>query len=228
MPRSAISLRMDDVLILVKAIPVCFTALLPVINPLGTSIILLSLTPRATPALRSGLAKSIAMNMVLLLTVLLLGGSYLLSFFGISVSIVQFAGGIVLASMGWRLLNQTDTPSQAVDVSANESPDYSGKAFYPFTFPLTVGPGSVAVILTLSAHTTHGEISHTILAQVGADVGILANSVLMYVCFANSDAIARRLGPSGTTILMRLIAFIVVCIGAQISWTGIQALIHTL
>lgn len=215
---------MDDLLILIKAIPVCFTALLPVVNPLGTSIILLSLTPGANAQVRKGLAKSIAFNMILLLTVLLLGGSYLLSFFGISVSIVQFAGGIVLASMGWHLLNETDSPRRPVDMGDNQSPDYSGKAFYPFTFPLTVGPGCIAVILTLSAHTTREDFSHTILGQAGAIVGIIGNAIVIYLCIANSDAIAKRLGPSGTTILMRLIAFIVVCIGAQISWNGIQAL----
>lgn len=215
---------MDDLLILIKAIPVCFTALLPVINPLGTSIILLSLTPGANTQVRKGLAKSIAFNMILLLTVLLLGGSYMLSFFGISVSIVQFAGGIVLASMGWRILNQTDSPSQPVEMGDNQSPDYSNKAFYPFTFPLTVGPGSVAVILTLSAHTTRQDYVHTILGQAGAILGIIGNAIVIYLCIANSNAIAKRLGPSGTTILMRLIAFIVVCIGAQISWNGIQAL----
>jgi multiple antibiotic resistance protein len=213
--------------VLIKFVPISIAALMPVINPIGTSIILLGMTQGASDATRRKLARAIGINTVVLLTTILIGGSYVLSFFGITVPIVQAAGGLVLAAMGWRMLNQTDggPGEQTADQGSALSDDYSQKAFYPFTFPLTVGPGGVAVALTLSAHATHGTFVNTIVGQAGAFIGIVAIGFVMYFCFAYSNAIAKRLGPAGLSVLMRLLAFIVLCLGASISWSGIAKLI---
>lgn len=220
---------MQYLFILSKSIPISFAALMPVINPIGTAIILLSLTEGITEEKRRGLAKRVAFNTILLLTGLLLGGSYLLSFFGITVPIVQTAGGLVLASMGWKLLNQNEENlSTGKDGTQEDSKFYEAKTFYPFTFPITVGPGGVAVTLTLSAHTTHGNWEDTVVGQAGAFIGIVGIGIIVYLCFAYSNRLAARLGASGTLVLMRLIAFIVICIGAEISWEGIRTLISQL
>jgi len=216
--------------LLIKFVPVAIAALLPVINPIGTAIILMGMTEGASDPERRRLAKAIGINTVVMLTGILVGGSYVLSFFGITVPIVQAAGGLVLASMGWSMLNATEPgPGDSAAGRGDATPDtYAGKAFYPFTFPLTVGPGGVAVTLTLSAHTTHGAIMETIVSQAGAFVGIIVMGFLMYFSFAYSNAIARRLGPAGVSVMMRLIAFLVVCLGASISWSGIATLIAQL
>lgn len=221
---------MDELLILVKSIPVSFAALMPVINPIGTAIILLSLTEGASNDTRKALAKTIAWNSAALLLVLLLGGSYLLSFFGITVPIVQAAGGIVLAAMGWNLLNRSDdAPGDGAGAAQTTDPKaYLQRTFYPFTFPITVGPGGVAVALTLSAHTSHATLLETALGKGGAFIGIIANAVLVYFCFLYANRIVARLGPGGTSALMRLIAFVVLCIGAQISWSGFRTLLGAL
>ena len=131
-------------LVLAKAVAVTFTALLPVINRVGTAIILLGMTKRASEATRRGMARSVAVNAAMLLTVLLLAGSYLLSFFGISVPIVQTAGGLLLVSIGWNLLNAKETESLPDHLEGAPHESYSAKVFYPFTFPITVGPGAIA------------------------------------------------------------------------------------
>jgi len=214
-------------LILTEAVPVAFMALMPVVNPIGTAIILLSLTDGIDSPTRRTLAKKIAINTVALLTAMILGGSYLLAFFGISVPIVQLAGGFVLATMGWNLLNQKDPPPDHADSGPiPTSPEsFLAKTFYPFTFPITVGPGSVAVALTLSAHSQRESFAVTAVHQAGALIGILGVAAMVYVCFVYSNRLAQRLGPVGTSVLMRLIAFIVVCIGAEISWSGLKTLL---
>lgn len=221
---------MEFFLAFVQAIPVSFAALLPVVNPIGTAIILLGMTDGADQKTRKALALAVARNTVFLLFGVLLGGSYLLEFFGITVPIVQTAGGAVLASMGWNLLNQKDSPATAKAASSGPvDPDtYFQRTFYPFTFPISVGPGSVAVALTLSAHTSHATVIDTALGKAGALVAILGVAVLVYLCVAYSTRLVARLGANGTSVLMRLIAFIVVCIGAQISWTGLHALLLSL
>lgn len=210
-----------------KTVPLSFVALMPVVNPVGTAIILLGLTDGASDAVRTAIAKRIAINTLVLLTVVLLGGSYLLIFFGISVPIVQVAGGGVLMSMGWGMLNRSDEPAtepQAAGASHAATNPFS-KTFYPFTFPVTVGPGVIAVTLTLSAHASHATLAETAAVQAGAFLAIVGVAIVVYVCFAYSNRLAARLGPNGTSVLLRLIAFVVICIGAEISWTGIRTLV---
>ena len=221
---------MGDITSLLMTIPTAFAALLPVINPIGTAVILLGLTSRADDATHRSLAAVVAVNSAILLLTTLVAGRLFLALFGISVPIVQFAGGLVLAAMGWSMLFQADAPAEA---KAQDSPtrdhgDYAGSVFYPFTFPLTIGPGSIAVALTLSAHTSRDHVLATAMAQVGAAVGIVAAAFVTYLCLANAARLASRLGPGGLSVLMRLSAFVVVCLGAEIAWSGLEKLVPSL
>jgi multiple antibiotic resistance protein len=215
---------------LLKAIPITFMALFPVINPLGTAIIIHGITGNLDQKARMRFSRKIAINSVLLLITLLLGGGYILSFFGISVPVVQLAGGIVLASMGWKMLDREDQggDEKSGKTIAGAAGDLGNKVFYPFTFPLTIGPGVVAVVLTLGAHTKKEIISATLLSQTGASIAVVAIGTALYLILGYADVLMRRLGPSGTAAIMRLSAFIVVCIGVQITWSGIHTLITTL
>jgi multiple antibiotic resistance protein len=222
---------MNELTSLLAAIPTAFAALLPVINPLGTAIILLGMTQQADDATRRSIARRIAANSVILLVVVLVAGRLFLALFGISVPIVQFAGGIVLGAMGWAMLFQPDPPAFATTAQAappEDTGEYSGRIFYPFTFPLTIGPGVVAVTLTLSAHTSREALLATVTSQLGAVLGIAAVAFVTYLCIANAGRLASRLGPSGLSVLVRLSAFVVVCLGAEISWSGLRKLAASL
>ena len=220
---------MDDMLALAKAIPLSFAALLPVVNPLGTAIILLGLTEDADAATQRRIARAVAVNTVLLLAVVLVAGRVILGFFGISVPIVQLAGGLVLAAMGWTMLfspDDTSSRTKTADTGGSGPADYDSQLFYPFTFPLTVGPGCVAVAITLSAHTSREHLVATAAAQLGSFIGILAVAAATYFCLANAGRIAAKLGPSGLSVLVRLSAFIIVCLGAEIAWSGARVLLR--
>lgn len=222
---------MDDITTLIRSIPVAFAALLPLINPVGTAIILLGLTQGADDKARRRIARSVSTNTVLLLAVVLVAGRPVLAFFGVSVPIVQLAGGIVLAAIGWTMLFKDDSPTAApaqTGSPAAAATEFSGSLFYPFTFPITVGPGGIAVAITLSAHTSRGHFAANAMSQLGAFIGIVAVAVVTYVCLANAGRLAQRLGPSGVTVLMRLSAFLIVCLGAEIGWSGLRTLIESL
>lgn len=211
-----------------STIPLAFAALFPVVNPLGTAAILLGLTEDASEAERRSIARAVSVNSVLLLAVVLVAGRLFLSIFGISVPIVQLAGGLVLGAMGWKMLFGPDDAANARGSSGETQlshPDYSRNTFYPFTFPLTVGPGGVAVAITLSAHASRGDLAEMTSSQLGALVGIAGVGIVTYVCFANAGRLAGRLGASGLSVLTRLSAFIVVCLGAEICWNGARSLL---
>jgi len=99
--------------------------------------------------------------------------------------------------------------------------------FYPFTFPITSGPGTLVAVLTLTAHISGTVLSKDIQAHVGIFLAIVTLSVLCYFCYAYAPQITRVIPPSTAHGILRVIAFILLCIGAQIAWNGLSALLAT-
>jgi multiple antibiotic resistance protein len=211
-----------------------FSALLPVVNPLGSALVFLGLVGVVPPEVYRSLARRIAINTILFFAVIELVGSAILSFFGISLPIVQVSGGFVLAAMGWSLLNEKD-PQTTVDqaheeVESNATAKASSLeqgAFYPLTFPVTAGPGCIVVMLTLSAHASKTTISENALAHLGLLLAVIALSALVYVCYAYAPQITRSISPSTAHGILRVVAFILLCIGVQIAWNGADTLLKT-
>ena len=191
-----------------------FSALLPLVNPLGSALVFLGLVGAAPIDVYRALARRIAINTIIFFAVIELIGSALLGFFGISLPIMQVSGGIVIAMIGWTLLNQIDSLRQ--------------KAFYPYTFPITAGPGCIVVMLTLSVHGTQPTITATILARVGLFIAAVVLSALIYLCYAYAPRITRAISPSTAHGMLRVVAFILFCIGVQIAWNGLSALLTPL
>jgi multiple antibiotic resistance protein len=201
-------------------------ALLPIVDPLGGAPIYLAMTAGLTSAERSRMAKAVAINSFLLLIASTLIGAYVLDFFGVSIPSVQVAGGIVVCMIVWSLLNSPNSPP-ALEREAPHTAtpdDLSQQAFYPMTMPLTVGPGSISVALTLGANPPPGFRPLLVTALAHA-VGILLVALGVYLCYRYADRILRKLGTTGTSVVVRLTAFILLCIGVQICWNGVHALI---
>jgi multiple antibiotic resistance protein len=201
-------------------------ALLPIVDPLGSAPIYMELTGGVEHTSRSPLARLVAVDCFVLLVSCTVVGVYVLDFFGLSIPDVQIAGGLVLSGLGWTLLTGPDKSNEACRSSASSAVigDWRPAAFFPLTMPVTVGPGSIAVALALGAH--HAATFRNSVAMVFADVlGIAIVAAAVYVCYNYADAILRRLGKTGTTVLTRLSAFILLCIGVRIAWDGIHALL---
>ena len=212
---------------LLKAIFLVVTTLFPIVNPLGGSPIFLSLTGDYTPPERQALSRRIGLNSFFLLVGSYLIGTHILAFFGISLPVVQVGGGLVVISAGWAML-QRGADAEHKDVHRSLRPqDLSGEAFYPLTLPLTVGPGSLSVAITLGANAPHG-YSANLAALSGALLGSAIIGLTVYLCYGFADRLARILGPTGMTVIVRLSSFLLVCIGVQILWNGVRALILTL
>ncbi len=212
-----------------------FSALLPIINPLGSALIFLGLVGEAPPRVYKTLARKIALNNILFLVVIELLGSTILKFFGISLPIIQVAGGLVITALGWGMLNQPDAQAtaQAKQDEADACLDATTKAleqktFYPFTFPVTSGPGTLVVTLTLSAHASKPALVDNILSHAGLFLAIIILSVAVYFCYAFAPRITRAIAPTTVHGVLRVMAFIVLSIGAQIAWNGFSALYKTL
>jgi len=204
-----------------------FVTMLPILNPAATAPIFLSMTEGAAPATRSMLARRIARNMFWLMAGSMLVGSYVLDFFGISLPIVRVGGGLILASVAWRLLGATPTtPDSRAALAEAFTPDQAlRQAFYPLTFPISCGPASISVAITVGVSLHDVKLAMS-LARMGAALAALAViGVLLYLAFRYGEHLLRLIGEAGTAVFLRLTAFILLCLGVQIVWDGVRELL---
>ena len=212
----------------VKSTILIFGALFPIVNPLGGTPIFLSVTREYTSAERARLSLRIALNSFLLLIASLLVGTHILSFFGISLPVVQVGGGLIVVSTGWTMLNWKPDEQRSHSMRQQAArKNVMEQAFYPLTLPLTVGPGSISVAITLGANFPRHAGMNT-MAIAAAVAGALLTAITVWVCYGSSERLARLIGETGMGVIMRLSSFLLVCIGVQIIWNGVSGLIETL
>lgn len=202
-------------------------ALFPIVNPLGSTPIFLTLTHGLNDSARDRLAQRIAVNGLILIVVSIFIGTHILSFFGISLPVVQIGGGLLVTSTGWSMLRRADNEDDSTqDASACHPSNYMRQAFYPLTLPLTVGPGSIAVAITVGANRIEGSQWH-LSRSIGLLLGAVTIAVSIYVCYRSAERIAKTLGDSAMNVVIRLSSFILICIGVQIIWNGVSALLRS-
>ena len=217
-----------DAIGILKAVLVPIAALLPIVNPLGSAPLFLSMSADLPGNSRHTLARAVAWNAFLLLTAAMLIGSHVLAFFGISLPIVRVGGGLLVTANGWRLLNADEKTSDARPVVTDAwEREVKRRAFYPLTFPLTVGPGSVTIAITLGARVAgRGASAITDLVVDLVAVAFVAGTV--YFSYRFASRLITFLGDTGAVVFMRLSSFILLCVGVSIIWSGVLGLIQPL
>jgi multiple antibiotic resistance protein len=203
--------------------------LFPVVNPPGAALIFLSMTQYASVKERRSLARRVALNAFFVMIGSLMIGAFILQVFGISVPILRVAGGLIVAAAGWKLLNegaQKETDEQHAEARQT---GYVSQAFYPLTMPLTTGPGTIAVLISLGlSRSGYSANSIDLRFIVASLLAALVIALTIYVCFAYSDRVERVLRRGGIDIVVRLSAFILFCIGIEIIWSGASDLIGSI
>jgi multiple antibiotic resistance protein len=203
-------------------------ALFPIVNPIGNTPIFLSLTRGLSGTARTALARLVALNGLILILGSIFIGTYILAFFGISLPVVQVGGGLVVISTGWALLRQPtndETDGKSGGRECNPE-DYERQAFYPLTLPLTVGPGSISAAITVGANRPEGSEWRWPLIG-GMLLGSFVIAATIYLSYRSAERIGRALGESAMNVVIRMSSFILVCIGVQILWNGLSALLRT-
>ena len=210
----------------VKVFLLTLSALFPIVDPLAGSPIFLAMTQDYAPQTRTALAWRVSLNSLVLMVGSYFVGAHVLNFFGVSLPVVQVGGGLIVVAMGWGVLLEKNESAETVRRNVQCS-DALHNAFYPLTLPLTVGPGSISVAVTLGANSTRHYGFHIgiILAALIA-MATVAISVL--VCYGLADQLTRVVGKSGMIVVVRLSSFLLVCIGVQIMWNGLSALLSSL
>jgi multiple antibiotic resistance protein len=187
-----------------KSFLLAFTALLPLINPLGSAIIFLGLVGDEPAAVYRQLARKIAIATFGFLVVIEFLGSVILHLFGISLPIVQVTGGVVIAATAWAILFERDA-------GAN-----------------TAGPGTLVVMLTLGAHASQNNLTGKVAGYSGIAIASALLCGAVYVCYAYAPKMTNSVAPSTVHGILRVVAFILMCLGVQIAWNGISLLVPVL
>jgi multiple antibiotic resistance protein len=209
-------MRVDVLNALLLGVP----ALFAIVNPIASALIFGQLLARRTHAERAAIAGRVGLYALIVLLVSFLVGSAILSFFGISLGALRLAGGLVVAHQGWVLLTARDPDPEADD----DAPSFGASdAFYPLTVPITTGPGTISVCIALAAARP---------ADFAASLGYIAGLTLaaaliaatVWICDRYVDVVTSWVGRSGASILMKLSAFILLCIGVQIMVDGVADL----
>ena len=205
-----------------KAVVLLPATLLPIINPLSTAPVFVA-TVGADHALAQRLARQVAINSWFIVFGSIAVGTYVLQLFGISLPVVRLGGGLLVASTAWGMLNraardevQAAVAGKAIEMSESE---VISRSFFPITFPLTTGPGTIAASIALGAKIPATPVLY-VMGTLAAAVGAFLVSAALYLILANSVRVVTRLGEVGMLVLTRLMAFLLLCIGIEIMWSG--------
>jgi multiple antibiotic resistance protein len=203
--------------------------LLPILNPFGNAPVFASLLGNVSRQAEVRMARQVAINCFVMLLGAMFVGSHVLMFFGISLPIVRIGGGILVAATGWRLLNDNGQDAIRTTVATNPAEawtdeEFKMRSFYPISFPLTVGPGSIAASITLGANTPT-RLLDWVVSIGSAAAGAAMTALIIYLCYRFANRMVSLLGRLGTMVVLRLSAFILLCIGIQIFWNGLSGLL---
>lgn len=193
-----------------------FTSIISVANPLAAVPVFLSLTEHNTETERVGIAKKASFYMFLVLVIFLLAGTYIMSFFGISLPGIRIAGGLIILRAAYAMLNPSESErkiSEEAEEAAKEKQDVS---FSPMAMPMLSGPGSIAVVIGLASQAS-GIIDLTIMTAAIVLVAVISYGLLRLAPFSS-----LYIGPTGMGAITRMMGFIAMAIGVQFILNGIS------
>jgi multiple antibiotic resistance protein len=205
-----------------------FPSLFSIINPVGGALIFYGFTKDFSSQDRIKLAARVGFYSLLIMFGALWAGTYVLSFFGVSLNALRIGGGTVIALSGWKLLTAPDShPDQRSherEAAPNSGDDPMQLAFFPLTLPFTTGPGTIAVAITIGAERPSNGVG-LLAFFLGATVAALANAAIIWIAYRFADRLTVLMGATARQVIVRLTAFLLMCIGVQILVTAVGDLV---
>ncbi|HEX5151689.1 MAG TPA: MarC family protein [Parafilimonas sp.] len=217
---------------LVHLVFIGIITLFPVVNPIGTAFILNPYFDNLTRKERKNAVKKIVLYAFAICTVTLFAGHWILELFGLSIPVIQLAGGIMICKMGWEFLSDSNTSAENKLKAAHTAEAFAftrlqDKLFYPITFPVTTGAGTISVLFTLGARSSHENMRDYLMNTAALIVAIIIICLLIYVFYLNTKTLIQYMGPKGENVVNRISAFLIFCVGLQIAVNGIRALMQS-
>jgi multiple antibiotic resistance protein len=198
-------------------VPCTFVALFPIANLFNATAVFYALTANSEAADRRRQARWTALYVVLILAVTLVAGELVLAFFGISLSVVRIAGGLIIGETAWEMVTAHERLTASEHDEAAHKPDI---AFTPMALPLISGPGAMGVVLSLDANTNNwGQV-------LGCLLGIGLLGLATYLFLVAGEPITRALGKTGMGAVTRVLGFLLLALAVQLVAEGLLGLVR--
>ncbi|HTS45090.1 MAG TPA: MarC family protein [Puia sp.] len=201
-------------------------ALFPVVNPIGSALIVNHYFTNLTKPEKRNAVMRITFYAFSLCTITLFAGHWILELFGITIPVIQVAGGIMICKTGWEFLSGGKPSGNDSDGTRKLTgkDDLQEKLFFPITFPITTGAGTMAVLFTLSAHSANDNFNNYLLNTAALMLSVIIMCAIVYFLYMNTGTLLRYTGSNGEKIINRIVAFLTFCVGLQIAVAGIKAI----
>ena len=207
------------------AVGIGLATLLPLANPLTTVALLMGLSRGMTEAERNRQAVKASCYVFAIMMVSFYTGQLVMNLFGISITGLRIAGGLIVAYIGFRMLFPQQTLEEAPEVERRTEELRQHRteviAFIPLAMPSTAGPGTIALIISTAAAIKEDQPWSDWVMLVAPPVTFLLASLILLLCLRSAGTIMRTLGQSGVEAFSRLMGFLLVCIGMQFVVNGI-------
>lgn len=189
-----------------------YLALFPIVNPFGGIPLFFSLTSDFTANERNRTAVRTGFYVIAILAVFMFFGRFVLNFFGISLPVLDIAGGLIVANTAWGMVTGSSRITHEESSEAMTKEDIS---LTPMAMPMLSGPGSIGVVMGLAAH------ADSLLAYAGMILGILGIGVTVYLFLRLGGPLVKQLGPGAVGAINRIFGFLILAIAVQLVWDGI-------
>lgn len=207
-------------------------ALFPVVNPVGTALMVNPYLKNLSMQERQVCSRKIALYTFSICIIFLILGHLILKLFGITIPVIQLGGGLLICKNGWDMLNNDQQNTSEADSKVTENvttPDndlskVNNLLFYPLTFPLTVGGGTISVLFTLGAHADNANMMLFIVNFCAIIAAVLFMCILVILIYPNTKTLLSRMSLQSAKVLDKLMAFLIFCVGLQIATSGIKGL----
>ena len=196
-------------------------ALFSVLNPIGTVPIFVGLTQDYTKKERSRVSLWTSINVFIILIISFFIGQYVLTFFGITISALRIAGGIIIASSGFGLLNGKFSKNKGIGKKVQQDIENRNDiALTPLAMPMLAGPGSISLLIA------YYQEHHETYEIISSCFAILTVAVLIYVILRSAHYLAKYLGASGIVAISRIVGFLTIAIGIQYIISSVLSIIR--
>ena len=154
----------------------------------------------------------------ILFTFLLLGAT-IIDFFGISIAGIRVAGGLIISTVGFRMLFPAPPPASA---EPGILPQQQSIAFTPIAMPSLAGPGAISVVLSAAAQIWSRYPDDWLKVYFAVVAGMAVTLFFSFFVLRAASAMVKFLGSGGIDAMSRIFGFLLICIGMQFLLTGIN------
>jgi multiple antibiotic resistance protein len=214
---------MKSVVDFLSWVGVALVTLLPIVNPVSTAVLLLGISSHLSVEERNNQITRACIYMTAILVGFLLLGHLVMVTFGISIPGIRIAGGLVIGFLGFRMLFLDE--DQITGEGKYEAQQKLDISFSPLAMPSLSGPGSIAVVITMSSSINGRHGIAKIFAYAGVVLAIFITALISWFVLRGAGALRRVLGLNGVNSLSRIMGFILICIGTQFVINGVRDLV---